>query len=61
MLSQLVDVRVAASRDGEITLDGDIGIGAFPADSLRTATNVTAMVVGFCLVLLGMVVLTGAF
>ena len=61
MLNQLVTYRAAMARAGEVAFAGDREIDDFSTSTLRTATNVTAMVVGFCLVLLGMVVLTGAF
>jgi len=61
MLIQVGIFRCATARSGEIAFDGDVGADTFPMTSLRAATNVTAMVVGFCLVLLGMVVLSMAF
>ncbi len=60
MLNQLVILRAAMTRAGEITLDGDVGIGAYPVTTLRTITNVMVMVIGICLALLGLVVLTTA-
>ena len=61
MLNQLVIYRAAIARAGEVAFTGDTDVSDFSEPTLRTATNVTAMVVGFCLVLLGMVVLTSAF
>ena len=60
MSSHLVILRAAMTRGGEIALDRDFGMGELATTTLRTATNVTAMVVGICLVLLGLVVLTTA-
>ena len=60
MLNQLAILRAAMTRAGEITLDGDAGMGAYPATSLRTVTNVMIMVIGICLALLGVVSLTTA-
>ncbi len=60
MLNQLVILRAAMTRAGEITLDADVGIDAYPATPLRTVTNVMIMVIGICLALLGVVFLTTA-
>ena len=60
MLNQLVIYRAAMARAGEVAFGGGTEVMDFSGQTLRTATNVTAMVVGFCLVLLGMVVLTSA-
>lgn len=60
MLNQLVILRAALTRTGELALDSHAGAAAFPMTTLRAATNVTAMVVGLCLVLLGMVALSMA-